>query len=81
MPSVEERIDALRSEVADIEKAKLRAEVEREAFEEALGKAKTVLKDDFGVETEEQMKAKLVELEQERDRLLTEAEAALKETR
>jgi len=76
--TVEDKIRELRQAISQATARKTRAQVEKDQAEERLAQANATLAD-YGVKTKEEARAKLTELQAERDAAVAEVEKALEE--
>lgn len=77
MTAIDVQLAALRTAINDATRKRARAQVEHDQASETLRSTQQALKDEFGVETTEQAKAKLVELRSAVDEALSDAQTAL----
>jgi hypothetical protein len=77
MPSVEQELDALNSQIAAAQTAKARATVERENEEKRLAEALKSLEEEFNVKTVEDAEALAKKLEAGMTAAIEKAKAAL----
>lgn len=77
--AIEDQLRELRTAISQAQGRKARAQVELDNAEARVEEASKTLKEDFGVETKEQAREKLTELQAELDAAVAEVEAALEE--
>lgn len=77
--AIEDQLREIRTTISQVQSKKARAAVELDNAKERLKVAQATLKDEFGVETTEEARAKLTELQAELDAAVAEVELALQE--
>lgn len=75
--TTEQDLAAIRSQIARVQEQKSRATVEKEHAAEQLAAARVTLKDEFGVETNEEARALQIELQRALDEALATVRAEL----
>lgn len=77
--AIEDQLREIRTTISQVQSKKARAAVELDNAKERLKTAQSTLKDEFGVETTDEARAKLTELQSELDKAVAEVESALAE--
>jgi methylphosphotriester-DNA--protein-cysteine methyltransferase len=77
--SVEGRVQAIKAQIAVVQQHRARRQVELDTVKASLAHNRNILKEEFGVDTVEQARARLTELEEELEQALLEVEQALSE--
>lgn len=78
--AIEDQLRELRTSISQAQGKKLHAQVQLDNAKGNMEEARSRLKNEFGVETTDEARAKLIELQSELDAAMAEVEAALQES-
>lgn len=78
--AIEDQLREIRTTISQVQGKKARAQVELDNANERLETARTTLKEDFGVETTDEARTKLTDLQAELESVVAEVERALEES-